>query len=225
MLIISKYKDYYDHIPYNYGVDKTIIFNRSKLKWSESVECLIDKNRYSFPDIYQHNRYVNSVRGIGPEYNYEIKWISICGRLHLIVRDIRIPKSGFALITKQIYDEMGWKNRKYGWKNNRDPSFEECIGKSEPKEFIIRLHKLFDNPIFEIYEDCDRNFQFDSVENLGELGFGKLYPPNIIYQNILHFICNVMVDNPDTLPPVEISDKDKIVGHGFDIKQSFRNRK
>jgi hypothetical protein len=34
-----------------------------------------------------------------------------------------------------------------------------------------------------------------------------------------------MKESPDIKPPVEIHDKDKITGHGFDLKQSFRHRK
>ena len=45
------------------------------------------------------------------------------------------------------------------------------------------------------------------------------------YQEISHFLGNVLRENPDTKPPVQVDDKHKIIGAGFDTKTSFRHRK
>jgi hypothetical protein len=116
---------------------------------------------------------------------------------------------------------MGWKQSKY----DRDPLYDDCIGRHQPKDYLIELHKMLNVPVFMFYNNRTLLDSDYWTVNLGELGIGRLYSPEQIYQEISQFISNVMVENADILPPVEISDKDKIVGHGFDIKQSFRNRK
>lgn len=228
MLIISKFKDYYDHISYLYGVDEKVIFKRADRKLTKEQHRRIEKMEFTIPDAERHNRYVgkkNIYQSNYKEYDYEIYYVSICGRLHLIVRNVTDKNSKFHLITESDYTWMGWKQRKYKWDNDRDPSFDDCIGNHLPKDYLIELHKMLNVPVFMFY---NHRTLLDSdywTVNLGELGIGRLYTPEQIYQEISQFISNVMVENADILPPVEISDKDKIVGHGFDIKQSFRNRK
>jgi hypothetical protein len=40
---------------------------------------------------------------------------------------------------------------------------------------------------------------------------------------IYNFIQNVLRKNPDTIPPVEVKNENKILSAGFDLKTSFRN--
>ena len=60
------------------------------------------------------------------------------------------------------------------------------------------------------------------VPNLGELGLASIYPAEQLYQDIDYFLTNTIKDSPDTMPPVSMTDKEKIESHGFDNKVSFR---
>jgi kynurenine formamidase len=59
---------------------------------------------------------------------------------------------------------------------------------------------------------------------LADLGLPRIYDAQQLYQDLSYFLGNQMHENPDTKPPVNISDKDRIAQHGFD-QQSFRHRK
>ena len=63
------------------------------------------------------------------------------------------------------------------------------------------------------------------VPNLGIHKIAHYYPAEQIYQDIEYFLTNTMHENPDNSPPTKMVDSEKIVSHGFDIRQSFRHRK
>jgi hypothetical protein len=104
------------------------------------------------------------------------------------------------------------------------------------KDALIPIHNIINQPIFvvEFYgrQDLDfGDFTYDGgviryyAPVLSELGFPSIYPAEQLYQDISYFIGNEMKPSPDIKPPVEISNDNKIEGHGFDLKQSFRHRK
>ncbi len=66
---------------------------------------------------------------------------------------------------------------------------------------------------------------FIHVPILKDIGFNHVQSPEQTYQDISYYMANVLRENPDVVPPVKIADKDRIVQHGFDLKQSFRHRK
>lgn len=62
------------------------------------------------------------------------------------------------------------------------------------------------------------------IPNLGSLGFAPLVPAERMYQEISLFVGNVIKESPDIKPPVEVSDKVRLVQRGFDLKSSFRGK-
>ena len=54
---------------------------------------------------------------------------------------------------------------------------------------------------------------------LADFGFASLIPANEMYEKIYAFL-GWLKDNPE--PPNNQTDKDKILAHGFDLKNSFR---
>lgn len=102
---------------------------------------------------------------------------------------------------------------------------------------LIELCKKVNQPVFVIKEiNYDRSsvgsiggFTLieveDKIPKLKDIGFTSLVDPVKLFYDISFFMTNVLRDNPDVQPPVEVSDKDKIPQHGFDLKQSFRHRK
>jgi hypothetical protein len=61
------------------------------------------------------------------------------------------------------------------------------------------------------------------IPNLGKLGFASEIPAEQMYQNISMFMASLR-DSPDSVPPVSVSDKDRLVQKGFDAKISFRGK-
>jgi len=52
----------------------------------------------------------------------------------------------------------------------------------------------------------------------------KIKSPEILFQDVYSYISNVLRENPDVKPPVEVANENKITAAGFDIKKSFRHR-
>jgi hypothetical protein len=57
------------------------------------------------------------------------------------------------------------------------------------------------------------------IPNLSEYGIPSIIDSHRIYQQIVAFL-GWLKDNP--VPPDNQTDKDKVVSHGFDLKNSFR---
>jgi hypothetical protein len=61
------------------------------------------------------------------------------------------------------------------------------------------------------------------LPRLGELGFAAIFSAEQAYQNLSYFVGNYLRDSADLNPPAAVSDRDRIVQHGFDLKKSFRH--
>ena len=59
---------------------------------------------------------------------------------------------------------------------------------------------------------------------LQEVGMASAIPASQMYQDIAYFVGNTMKACPDTVPPVDVSNREKIIKAGFDLKSSFRHR-
>ena len=102
----------------------------------------------------------------------------------------------------------------------------EKVGEPVPIFIIENSENIYKRPFRRSYEPhmCyDFNINVNVV--LEDLGFASLMNAEQLYQDIATYITNVLRSNPDITPPVQVSDKDKIGQHGFDLKQSFRHRK
>jgi hypothetical protein len=96
------------------------------------------------------------------------------------------------------------------------------------KESMIKIHKELNSPIFKIYTTRigDGIGVDERFPKLSEIkGVSTLLPPEEIYKDIIHFMGNVMRNNPDESKIVNISNKSKIIKGGFDYITSFRNMK
>ena len=64
-----------------------------------------------------------------------------------------------------------------------------------------------------------------NIPILQEYGINHYIQPEQLYQDIAYYVSNKMVTSPDLEVHDNMTDKEKIVQHGFDLKQSFRHRK
>jgi hypothetical protein len=110
----------------------------------------------------------------------------------------------------------------------KEPDIKDLIG--VPNSACVEVSKKLQIPVFFLedphYKHLREPFHVTlnrTVPNLGELGFASLFTAEQMYQEIAMFLTSLR-DNPDSLPPVDISDKDRLTQKGFDAKISFRGK-
>lgn len=156
----------------------------------------------------------------------------------------------YLINNSDYWDDFYQKKNSYLW-NRDDPRrvyrLDDLIGKADSG--LDELSKLLTNkmgrpiPMFTIEKDefnSSTRRWLHGIEKidlpinqleinvnvcLNDLGFAAIMSAEQAYQHIESYIVNVLRDNPDKIPPVQVDDKIKIGQHGFDLKQSFRHRK
>lgn len=90
-----------------------------------------------------------------------------------------------------------------------------------PKNKIVEAHRLLSSPIILMNHVCTTDERYVTINPcLKDIGFSKVLQPHEVFQDLSMFIGAELNPEKET---VEISDKDKVVGHGFDNK-SFKHR-
>lgn len=228
MRIISKYKDFYDYLQYIYGQDDNVT-------WERDVVC---EGRNLIGDSFygRHLSYYNC------EEFFSI--ISILGDAYVIA-DGFIPRPNgnfrddggnackrvFGLLTRDAYEKIlrfSVRKNEFALRNAEPERFESAQAELREKNrgMLVDLHRKYRVPILRVLDPF--NGRWARVANAYEplTAFPRLVAaigdPAPLYQRIYNFFIE-MNDNVDLRPPVELSEKDKIVEHGFDLKKSFRH--
>lgn len=216
MYIISNFKDIYDSVAHTKGIDKSIIYER----YTQELELSNNDLRY-----YNFNKRTSYISSDYYLFNYTTLSpyiLGFCGKIYIVGVKITEEKDKYNTVkkttTNYIYDfnEIieSYKGKYYysttvnyltELKNSN--KLQEIFHKYKTPSFVIKLgtSKLIINPIL-------KNFDFHKHMDIFT-----------IFQEIEMFISGVIGVN--TKPIVEISDKHKIIGHGFDFKYSFRKDK
>lgn len=197
MKIISKFKDYYDHLAHIYGRDSSIVYKRLEFGF-EFGQSVLTKTALPRLPMKYGNR----------EYN----WLVFCGKLYVVipVGPGNYPVKKYKLIPFEDVEMP----RFYEW---TDP-----VGLVDPG--AVELCKTLKAPVFIVTTDYFSNHVKNLVPNLGQIGFGSIMPPEQAFQEISYFLGNTIKESPDASPVPKITDKEKILTHGFDLVQSFRKR-
>lgn len=185
-----------------------------------------------------------------PEFKFKL--LIVCGKMYLLVSENTDKKhetvegiwTAFQIFNPdkhprvyKVIESYIEENRRYNWWNTGRSfiELENHLGFTSDK--LIELCEKVNQPVFVIKEiNYDRSsvgsiggFTLieveDKIPKLKDIGFTSLVDPIKLFYDISFFMTNVLRDNPDVEHPVEVSDKDKIPQHGFDLKQSFRHRK
>lgn len=218
MLILSKFRDYYDS-SVGYGIDKTIIYER---------ETRIVKSKEFFLDDYIAGE--NYYRGFewgrrATITRHEWRIIGFCGKTYvLLVEKTKEDDKESTLETVEYFYgdetlERVFKKKKEKW---RYKETQEFINKWHSKEFFnfSLTNKV---PIFSVQPFGGYLKTLEVVLNpsLGEIKFSRIFDSISAFQEIQMFISGVLgTDSPKTL---EISNDEKIKQYGYDPKWSFRN--
>lgn len=207
MKIISKYKDFYDHISYVYGVDDKIVYIRDKNK--------VEIRARSFPGYNRLSALNNRLSRI--DRRQEASIVVVVDKIFFVVKNIGTNEE-YVLDADDDLLREGWLFR-----DSQPYSSEEILSMTKlvgaPVYRIVRFDwRYSDNSIVAVIaEQTPRLSEIEGIVN--KLGVEQTY------QNISYALANQLRDSPDIIPPVAIDDKYKIVAAGFDLKQSFRHRK
>lgn len=219
MIIKSKFKDYYDHVAHLYGGgDPNILYIRGKIK----TENLLVQTS----DAIKRGNY-NHYHGVWK--NYETQWISVVGKYYMLIRRNEYDIRGeWKLINEKDFPDQYAEYIKPRPTTSWNKDVDQNRGGMD--KVLAEISRKIQEPVFsfELYSTYNSRHVAHISENipiLGDLGFASVIPPEQMYQDIEFFMTNVLRESPDTKIPVIISDKDRIIQHGFDLKQSFRHRK
>lgn len=252
MIIKSKFTDYYDYVGSTIGFDPKVIYMRNNISGDAGFEgkhCCRIKGILQQPRLIERRDCLYFNKSNKEEFKFKL--LVVCGKMYLLVSENTDKKqeslsgvwSTFQLFNVDKHprvfnaiDSYIQENRKYNWWNTGRSfiEFESYFGYTSPE--LIQLSKHFNQPVF-VINDISYDLKSgtnggytqvevdDKIPKLKDIGYSSVVDPVKLFYDISFFITNVLVDNPDTIPPVQISEKDKISQHGFDLKDSFRHRK
>lgn len=240
MIIISKFKDYYDFMVEKYGRDDKIILDRRIIE--NNVVELNEHEDISF-------RFINpNVSSYQKNYNNQIcfKFLVICGKIYIVkglfckAEESNVQWDIFSLFTfKDLEDEkiskefielvyskdFGYfEKMKFKRKGYKDYNDLKNFFNNDKNNFMIGVSKKIKRAIFMvdvIYRDEKSLRVYYKTPVLEKIkGISGILPPEKIYQDLSYFIGNILTDQKEIY---ETSNKTKIVKAGFDLKTSFRN--
>lgn len=253
MKIISNFKDYYDYIMSKFGGgDPKILYIRNeigdKIKTSNhginnNISLFNQGTGFEF-NFKNFNKPISYLID-GKKYTYNFKLVVVCGKGYVIYSTKKIEsiptiqEENWKLFLKKDFDQfkidlynkrnrslLSW--RPYFFKSDFESFDSLIIEVNKNKNIFIEISRKIKHPIFYLeysYIRQDTIKISGSCPILKDLGFPSIISPEDMYQDIEHFMTNVINENPDTIPPVEIADKYKITQAGFDLKTSFRKPK
>lgn len=208
MIIKSKFKDYYDHVAFAYGGgDPKVVYDRKPIELDKycSLPPLPKLPHISLPNT------THSTFG----------WVCVVGKLYLIVFADPLDKGILFSREKHshLVDGQSYNNRFY-FSRIGISSIDEYTTGFENKE-ALKICREIKTPVF-LYSQ--NTHIMESIPKLGEMGFASVMPPEQMYQDIAYFMGNTINESPDMLPPTTMTDKERVLQHGFDTKISFRHR-
>jgi hypothetical protein len=227
MKIISKYKDYYYHIAYQYGEDPFVVYNR------QPIDNNSDIHKELIHILQCKSIYVPEIRSYNNEDGHYFKWLVVNAKLYLLhTTNIAKPYKVLTVEQHQILFSRYSSNRRFYHQPIKP--YEYYIENNSISAELITISRKLNAPVFEFHgsgfgDTITHGDQIDTtkckVPVLSEVGFASIYSAEKIFQDIAYFIGNIMSVSADIIPPVVIDNDLRIEGHGFDLKQSFRHRK
>ena len=217
MKIYSTYKDFYDHVAQLYGSgDASCLYIRHRL--TDRVGK--DGESYGGQIIITQN---NILRLPYIKQPFRFKWLSVCAKYYLLIQTL--DENGlvkpWTIIDEKVHTEA-WEILNGRWSRNIE--LLESIGVfSEP---LLELSRKVGAPVFSF----DTSYRTDDIivdgeiPILGNIGFPSKMKSQQLYQDIAYFLGNVMKLSPDMMPATTMTDKEKVLQHGFDGRVSFRHR-
>lgn len=213
MRILSNFKDYYDYVANIYS-DPKIIYDRP-LKNKTYID--FKYNDKTLPHIMKKIFILNN--NIEKEKYDNLNVLIIGNRLFTILNKKNTSK---VLSEEYLIKFTSLKYRYYYDKEYKN--INNFVNFTDDKLINICRKTKMPVMLFGI-DNRDKIFYLERFcPILNNYGISKYISPEKIYQEISYIVGNLIYESPDLKPPVEISDKDKILKAGFDLKTSFRGK-
>jgi hypothetical protein len=222
MKINSQFKDYYDFVAYEYGGgDPRIVYSRQRIVPVDSKKprnnvLHVDITDCHFYDPASYNRFINS------KWQRDYLYLIIAGKAYLLARPYsyldRYDINTYKVVDLSDDSIPHWVRHRHEMKYG------------EEYDCLVELCRKVGSPVFAIAEIQHLTHRQSKVSVCGQcpilsrIGMASRIDPYQMYQDIAMFVGNRMKDPPDTQPPVELGNNQKIIKAGFDLKQSFRHR-
>lgn len=227
MRIKSNYKDYYDFIAHQFGGgDPLCVYNRIPIP---EDKCMV---KLSSSELSELNIPIS-------EQGY-ISVLALAGKFYTLITpenkspDRRYHEYAPLYLPRRLYSAQDFerdnelRSRRW-WRRSARSNYGRCVG--ERSKILDKIAKQVEAPVFIIsgiaFPPNDRtSIRIESrIPVLSEYNLASILSPAQAYQDIAYYIQNTMHDSPDLRLPEIQTNKEKIEQHGFDPKQSFRNRK
>lgn len=219
MLIISKFRDYYDNA-IGYGVDKKIVYSRKQ----NTLELDYDQKLYKDLSKILQNRNDRIYRFKDLNAIVRPFFIGFCGKIYQGYNYIPHNSSfgeniyGFdkSAFPKEILELR--LNKYFSFRKDDFKTFADLL---EQPIYTLENESIFKErnaPAF-FFEDHARKTIFIDNPCLSNYQFQKIMDSTTAFQEISMFISGALGVTEKEI--VQISDKDKILAHGFD-NRSFR---
>lgn len=230
MKIKSNFKDYYDYIANQYGGgDPKIVYLRHRLGTVEDiggttiVRGITVRSDAKLPG-YQLPRLIHD------KSNYHTnswKDLVVCGRVFPILPDA-VGSNKYVVFDPAKHSHLILPGRNQEKYMEYSPYWQDHA----QSKGAISLHRELKTPVFVVnhefrYQKYTEYHISGEYTILNDMMLAPYFPADQIYQELSYFIGNIMNDSPDMmpLPKPPMTDKERILSHGFDLKQSFRHRK
>ena len=233
----------YDRRDFN-ASDYPTLFNNTLIPNNSKEIFFKYKDIFYVPVDYFIEGTGDSVRSINNNgVTYKYKYLFVAGIIYIIASKFDKNKNVFSpykLANKKDHLELYlYYNTRY---NNKKINITNGF---KANQCLIEISKKLNAPIFLIDDIKQNSYHYITIKkcvdicekgekvlyvsttipSLRELGFEEFHPAEKVFFDISEYIKNVLRESPDTIPPVEISNDNKILNAGFDLKTSFRNRK
>jgi hypothetical protein len=227
MLIISKYRDYYDKIVGVDGIDKTLVFKRNIIEIEDIKADVININ-YNMPCNIGCSLYSEKITKKNPIYTSFI--IGFCGKLYIgykfewieNIKDEEIKKSEILYDKEKIIAKI-IKNKNPNRAKKLKQQLEDVYNNIHFKDYYEKF-QIQNIPYFyaKKYKSTTNNTYFRILKLnpiLNDYDFFKMFDPFTAFQEISMFLGGVLcINEKETL---EIDDKYRMAASGYD-KTSFR---
>lgn len=228
MKIKSSFKDYYDFVATRYGGgDPKIVYVRGRIAPKDHFVVVVS----DFP-------LADPVSWPSSNAPYRLAYLVVAGKAYLLHQPKDIWPSGIEhyrlcdpakIASDDARERAG--NRRWVVRSRTFGLRDEPFEFKRAYEFLVDFSRLVKAPVF-IVEGVQSQFGSREVRVavagrcpiLDKIGMAQVVPPEQMYQDLAYFVGNTMNPSPDTKPPVEVSNRDKIVAAGFDLRRSFRHR-
>lgn len=221
MKIISKTKDYYDHIANVLGVDEKLRYERKPFEsrktpdgsiwYPETVEFTLDRNtESSYEKSYKNSPFFKRVNKVNFNDKRTVKALFLGGRAFTAWSDI-----------------IG--NDPYGDVIHNPALVREEV---ECPDWLNSLSVSIDQPVFivvylqrgSIFSRAGKVHLMNMPPNLSDIGLPRLLDAFSVYSSIQTWLENTKNMNSEQNKEHQFDNTVKIQAAGFDLKTSFRKR-